>query len=260
MFHLEDILILENILECIDEPDEGRNNPGQIMTEAGKYFLEAAYEDRTLEQEGPESLIVNLRAFDCFSYVESCLALSLLIPTRRRTWNEFTALLTKIRYRGGILDGYASRLHYFSDWLHDNAQKGLLRDVTPDLKGQPYKKNISFMTKNPELYPPLSDAVIARQMAEVEKKLTDGESFFIPVSAFEQSEYRIKEGDIIGITTSDESLDVMHAGLALYQGEALHLLHASQQAGKVIISEETLGDYLRAKETRTGIMVGRLPA
>jgi hypothetical protein len=258
MYHLEDILILEHILESIPEPDEGSYNSGHLLVEVGKYFMEATYAGRTLEQEGPEELIINLRVYDCFTYVENCLALALFIPSRRQSWNDFTALLTKIRYRNGILNGYASRLHYFSDWLHDNVQKGYLRDVTNDLKGISCNKEINFMTKNPGLYPPLSDPAIVQEIEDVEKQMANHACHYVPVSEFDQREHRIKDGDIIGITSAEEGLDVMHAGLAIYQGEDLHLLHASQQEGRVVITEGTLGQYLRESDTRTGIMVGRL--
>jgi len=260
MHHLEDILIFQNILESIEEPDDGGGNPGRLLTEVGRYFLDAPYAGQILEQEGPESLIINLRAFDCFTYVENCLTISLMIPSRKRSWNDFTALLTRIRYRNGLLEGYASRLHYFSDWLMNNARKEILQHMTQDLGGISYIKNIDYMTKNPHLYPPLSDPAIARQIEEVEHELTDQPVYYIPTAAFDQQECRIKDGDIIGITSATAGLDVLHAGLAIRQGndDALHLLHASEQAGKVIISEETLGDYLRANEVRTGVMVGRI--
>lgn len=258
MYKLEDILILENILECIPEPEEGRYSPGHLIAEVGKFFLEAPYADKTLEGEGPEKLMVNLVAFDCFTFVENCLALSLLITSRRQSWNEYIALLTRIRYRDGVLNGYASRLHYYSDWLQDNVRKGLLQDVTKNLGGIHFAKDINYMTGHPDLYPPLSDPDIARQMAEAEKQLTSLSLYISPVSIFDDQEQKIREGDLIGITSATEGLDVMHAGLALYEGDSVHLLHASRQAGKVIISAEPLAHYLRENEARTGIMVGRI--
>jgi hypothetical protein len=78
------------------------------------------------------------------------------------------------------------------------------------------------------------------------------------VEQFDSEQRVIWEGDIIGITTSEEGLDVCHAGLAVRSGRSLHLLHASQETGKVSVSSETLGDYLRASDTRTGVMVGRI--
>jgi hypothetical protein len=260
MYRLEDILIVEHVLECVHDPAETEAHPGRLTAEVGKYFLGTPYTGGTLERKGAEELTANLQTFDCFTFVESCLALTLLILHRRRTWNDFTALLQKARYRDGKIDGYASRLHYFSDWLADNVRKGILRDMAPELGGVALKKGIRYMTGHAGAYPSLSDPETLRQMEEVEHGLTEQPPCFLPTATLEQREHRIQEGDILGITTEEEGLDVMHAGLAVYRGEALHLLHASQQAGKVLISEETLGEYLRSNAKRTGVLVGRIKA
>ncbi|MDD5170272.1 MAG: DUF1460 domain-containing protein, partial [Syntrophales bacterium] len=127
MVRLEDVLILQHVLECMAEREEERPSPGRLIVDVGEYFLEACYAAGTLDPEGPEALVTNLCAFDCFTFVENCLAITLLMRQRGRTWNDFTAMLTKIRYRHGELNGYASRLHYFSDWLKDNVGKGILK-------------------------------------------------------------------------------------------------------------------------------------
>jgi len=40
------------------------------------------------------------------------------------------AQLQLVRYRGGIIDGYPSRLHYTTDYWYDNERKGVLKVVT----------------------------------------------------------------------------------------------------------------------------------
>ena len=257
MQQLEDILIFQNILENIEEPEESVE-PGRLVAEVGRYFMEAAYACRPLEQEGPERLVVNLHCFDCFTFVENCLALALMIPTRKRSWNDFTDILTRIRYRGGIVNGYASRLHYFSEWLADNVKKGFLREVTCDIACLPYTKDIDFMTKHPDLYPPLADPATLGEIAEFESQMPCQDRFYVPAVQFGAQERNILEGDIIGITSATPGLDVQHAGIAVRRGRAVHLLHASEPAGQVVISTETLENYLLEDETRTGIMVGRI--
>jgi hypothetical protein len=104
------------------------------------------------------------------------------------------------------------------------------------------------------------DPAIARQMEAVEEGMRDRSVYHIPAADLRERAWGIKDGDIIGITALTADLDVLHAGLAVRQddGHTLHLLHASQQAGKVVVSTETLGDYIRAKDIRTGVMVGRI--
>ena len=68
----------------------------------------------------------------------------------------------------------------------------------------------------------------------------------------------IRNGDLIAITTAIKGLDVSHAGLAIFQKRTLHLLHASQTARKVVITEDTLYRYLQRRQSRLGIIVARL--
>ncbi len=112
----------------------------------------------TLESKGAEHLVVNLKEFDCFTFVENVTALVCLLTSPQHSFDAFRRILRKIRYRQGRVQGYPSRLHYFSDWIHDNQKKGFVRDVTRDLGGRPLKKAINFMTTHPELYPPLRNA------------------------------------------------------------------------------------------------------
>jgi len=69
---------------------------------------------------------------------------------------------------------------------------------------------------------------------------------------------KIQNGDLIAVTTDIEGLDVVHAGIAVKIKKSLHLLHASQRAGKVVISGETLYRYLAQRKSRQGIMVARI--
>ena len=88
-----------------------------------------------------ERLVVNLREFDCFTFVENVVALAWLLKSREKSFEGFRRLLRKIRYRNGRLQGYSSRLHYFSDWIHDNQKKGIVRDVTADNRGQTFQED-----------------------------------------------------------------------------------------------------------------------
>jgi len=70
-------------------------------------------------------------------------------------------------------------------------------------------------------------------------------------------EKRTENGDIIAVATDADGIDVSHAGIAVHGPRGLHLLHASSRAGKVVLSDITLYRYLRARRSRTGIIVGR---
>ena len=136
----EDREICEELLRSAWERGDRVKPLPEIVVETGQRFLGAPYEPATLEREGPEELVVNLRAFDCVTFVENAVVLAGLIRAGKTGFADYLAALERIRYRRGRLDGYASRLHYFTDWLYDNGRKGIVRDVTRAIGGVPFRK------------------------------------------------------------------------------------------------------------------------
>lgn len=128
---------------------------GDLLAGIALTFLDVPYKEATLEGSGRENLVVNFRQFDCFTFVESMLALARWFTSGKKSPREYLRQLKLIRYRGGIIDGYSSRLHYFTDWLCDNGKKKILADITGTLDGRSRRRKIDFMTKNIKLYPAL---------------------------------------------------------------------------------------------------------
>lgn len=228
------------------------------MLEIGSFFLGTPYANGVLETKGPERLAIHLRGFDCATFVENVVVLTRLVKSRENSFEAFQRLLLKIRYRHGVLQGYASRLHYFSDWIHDNQKKGIVKEVTAEIGGRPFRKTVTFMTAHPVLYPPLKDAATLRRMVSVERMISGRSLLFIPKKALRRLEKRIHDGDLIAITTNTEGLDVQHVGFAARVKHRIHLLHASSREGRVVLSQETLYRYLMQSTTRSGIMVARM--
>lgn len=253
-----DLKIFEELIGLLDKRKTREISPGQLMIEIGRFFLGTPYVAGTLETRGAEHLIVNLREFDCATFVENVVALTWHRESRKKSFEAFRRLLQKIRYRQGRLQGYSSRLHYFSDWICDNQKKGIVRDVTADIGGRPLTKAITFMTTNPDLYPPLKNGVNLRGMRSVERAISRRSLYFIPKKSLRRLEDRIRDGDLIAITTYTGGLDVQHVGLAARVRDRIHLLHASTKEEKVILSPETLYRYLMESRVRSGIMVARI--
>jgi len=254
----KDRRIFKELIRFLDKKKTLTAFPGEVMLEIGKFFLGTPYMDGILETKRTESLIINLSGFDCVTFIENAVALVWYLKSREKSFEAFRALLQKIRYRQGRLQGYSSRLHYFSDWIHDNQKKGIVRDVTAEIRGRPLRKVITFMTTHPDLYPPLRDSVNLRGMKSVERTISRRFQFFIPKKTLRRLEDRIREGDLIAVTTNREGLDVQHVGLAARVKNRIHLLHASSVEGKVILSPKTLYRYLMQSRTRSGIMVARI--
>jgi len=256
----QDRSIFEEVIRLSDQREVSEATPGQVVLKIGKFFLGAPYRVGLLETKGTEHLVVNLRGFDCVTFVENAVALAQCVRFRQNSFEPFRRLLQKIRYREGRLQGYPSRLHYFCDWIYDNQKKGIVRDVTAEIGGSPWRKTLAFMTTHPELYPPFRNTANLRRMKAIERTISRRSLFFIPKKALRRLEHRIREGDLVAITTNAEGLDVQHVGIAARLKNHIHLLNASSAEGKVVLSRQTLYRYLMERKARSGIMVVRILA
>jgi len=230
---------------------------GEVMVAVGASFIGTQYVANTLETPGDERLIVNLHGLDCVTFVENTLALSRCIAKGVHTFDEFKNELKFIRYRGGILNGYPSRLHYFSDWIDDNETKNVVRNISREIGGVLYDKNLTFMSTHPDSYKQLSNHRYMEKLIAIEADINRRQHYYIPKEHLPNIEQKIEPGDIIGITTSTEGLDITHTGMAIRTNGVLKYLHAPLSNGKVQISEQPLAEYLASHSGQTGIMVAR---
>ena len=229
---------------------------GDVIAEIGKQFLGKPYKSNTLDQQPDERLVTNLHSFDCVTFVENVLALSLCVKSNQLSFDAYRKELQAIRYRNGAINGYTSRLHYFSDWILDNQKKGIVEDITEKLGGKPYKKMINFMSSHRALYPKLAADSTFATLTTVEDSLNRRKTYFIPKSTIPKS--AIRNGDIIAITTSRKGLDISHVGIAVrVRDGSLHYMHAPNVKGVVKITEETLVEHLKKHSEQSGIMVLR---
>jgi hypothetical protein len=230
---------------------------GDLVIEIGQGFLHAPYKVGTLEAGGKEKLIVNFTQFDCFTFLEAVLALAKCAVHGRITVGEFRKKLRFIRYHHGIIIGYSSRLHYFTDWLRDNEQKKIVGDISRRLGGEPRRKKINYMTAHRSSYPVLKSENEFQKMLTVEKNISRKTFCVIRKDKVNQQKEKIKTGDIVAFVTEQEGLDVSHVGFALWREGNLYFLHASSKEGCVVISKKTLGTYLKQNKKITGIIVAR---
>ncbi len=236
-----------------------RKNPiHDVIIEIGKSFLGTPYKAKTLEVEGDERLVVNLRGFDCVTFLENVLVFARLVKKDDLDFSAYKSELQYVRYRKGIIDKYPSRLHYFSDWIYDNEQKDVVVNATELLGGLPYKKTINFMTTHRERYWQLSDDPYFEAMKKTEAELSRRRMYYIPQENVKTLQDGIRSGDILGITTKIEGLDIIHTGIA-YRKESggLYFLHAPNVGGKVRVTDKPLHQYLADNSNQTGVMVAR---
>ena len=232
----------------------------EVIIEIGKSFLKTEYVAHTLEKEGDEQLVINLTGLDCTTFLETSLTFARCIKKGQTSFEDYQNELTFIRYRDGKLNKYPSRLHYFSDWIYNNQQKGIVKDITEEIGGKQIKFNVDFMSENPKYYTQLKDnpefiPFISKQEDEINSR----QYYYIPENDIEKIESKIQSGDLIALTTSDKGLDIGHVGLAIkMENGRIHFLHAPLAGSKVQITETPLSDYAKKIKKHTGIIVLRV--
>lgn len=231
----------------------------EIIVEIGKSFIGTDYVAHTLEKGDKESVVINLEGLDCYTFFESTLALSLCIKSRQTTFNDYLKQIENLRYRGGKMKDYPSRLHYFSDWLYDVDKRGIGKNITKEIGGELIKKKINFMSTHVDSYKRLKEnPKFVSEIAETEKEITKRDYYWIPQPKIASVEEKINSGDIIGITTSVEGLDIAHTGIAVRMDDGrIHFMHAPIVGTKVQITEKPLADYIAGNKKQNGIMVFR---
>jgi hypothetical protein len=230
---------------------------GEVVARVGSWFVGAPYTPSTLEAPGPEGLVVNLREFDCVTYVESMLALGRVIRARQTNFDDFRNALRSIRYRDGRLAEYPSRLHYFSEWISDNTRKRIVEDHTRLLGGIVDPEPIDFMTQHRASYRQLAEQRFFDAVRALETELNRRPRYMIPEASIEDVAARIRNGDVIAATSSIKGLDVAHTGLAFWKDGRLHLMHAPLIGDSVEISENPLAERVIFIQRQDGIMVAR---
>ncbi|MDL2278139.1 DUF1460 domain-containing protein [Parabacteroides sp. OttesenSCG-928-G07] len=250
----EDKAIFERFISAMES--KRALSTEDLILETARFFLDTPYLGGTLEQE-PEGLVVNLRAFDCSTFVDNVYALTRTLKGDARSFEAYCNHLRQLRYREGQIGDYTDRLHYTSDWIYENQRKGLVKDVTAAIGGEPYPLRLDFMSTHPESYKQLNGFPerIAR-IQEIEKEINARSYYYIPEADINRLSAGMRNGDMVCFVTTINGLDHSHVGLIYWQGEKLTFIHASS-SGKVIINEEPLSRYVERIKSNSGVMIVR---
>ena len=222
-----------------------------------KQMLGVPYVAGTLDGNEEEQLVIRTDALDCTTFVETVLALCIADKRGERSFAGFKKALTDVRYRDGVLDGYVSRLHYFSDWIRNNEQMGFVKECTSETScAQPQELWLNFMTAHVDSYQSMKkNPALVEVMAAQEKHWQGTIVSYIPKEKLNlpPEELKIKDGDILAMVTNIKGLDIVHVGFAFWKDNHLHLLHASSSAKKVIEDPKT--QYESSGKTKAHIGV-----
>lgn len=165
--------------------------------------------------ETPEVFTASLERFDCVTYLETVLALSL-----SSTPSGFAGWLRLLRYDRGRVE-WALRNHYMTGWIGGAVRLGAVRRVPSRGLSVP---RFRLLDAVPGLPPRRA------RFSCVPKRKVPG--------------LRLATGDLVFFASTRAHLDVFHCGLLVADGGALRLRHAARSRGGVV--EQDLGEFLRS--------------
>ena len=240
--------------------NSGITDANALVEFYARLLLGTPYVAHMLEGD-EEMLTINIHELDCLTFIESLYALTRATLNHRYSWRDYAANIENIRYRGGEMGDYSSRIHYISEWIIDNHVRGNLVEVTPDLPHVDYMvKNIDYMTHHTSSYRQLkNDSAMVEKIRRYE--LRNHRFPYLKRSWLNDKAVKaaLRSGDFVTLVTNIEGLDVSHNGIIIVdeKGEP-YLLDASMSGGKVMLEDKPLFKFLERSKTNIGIRVFRI--
>lgn len=229
----------------------------EIIQAIAEQFLGTKYKANLLDRSNEEKLVVSLEQLDCVLFVETVLAIARGVAVKDYSYQTFVKHLQNQRYRNGELQGYCSRLHYFSDWISDNQNRVNVENISLNLGGISQSKSLNFMSRNRNRYPLMvNNDANYDCMIKVESNLAGVTVNYIPTHRISRIYSQLQPGDIIGVATNISGLDFTHTGLVYRHANGnIGFIHASP-AGTVTTARD-LKRYVRNVKNSIGIVVVR---
>jgi hypothetical protein len=236
-----------------------RETFGAYLTRAA-FFQHGVGYDSIQTPSVPEKLRIELSRFECVTFIESSLAVARCGFRGEPTASCFEGEVVASRYRGGVLTDYASRLHYFDDWIADNEARKRLRNLTPELGGEPLTRryfHISSRVLPASGVPKDSLAALTREVAAIESRLSGIPHLVLSRESAPRVLDRLEDGDLVAFVRERSGLLIHHAGF-VYRGRGQpRLLHASSYHQRVVLTSEDVSSYLLRRPERLGMVVAR---
>lgn len=252
-----DVARFEKVIRYAKQQNLHDRPLGEIIEAIADNFLGKPYTEGLLDKSGEEKLVITLKSFDCVLFVETVLAISRGIGVKDYDYQNFVDRLESQRYLDGKMNGYCSRLHYFSAWIDDNHKRQTVENITTKLGGVPMDKKLNFMTQHRSSYPQMANNESTYQcIAGVEAELAKVSVNYLPTNRIKSAYSQLKPGDIVAVATDIKGLDVTHTGFVYRTADGnIGLIHASP-AGEVTVARD-LHRYISRVESAIGIVVAR---
>ncbi len=216
------------------------------LTRIGLQFLGKPYRANALSSSNPEELVADLSSFDCVTFIENSLALAHSAGVD----SVYQKALVHFRYAGDSVQ-YEKRYHYFSDAMRSLGYPLLgTRDML-----QNFPKSFSF----------LSNYLASKQPGQInlsllrsrEYQLTQNEFYYTPNAIIDRLLPLLKSGDLVGLVSKNPAIDFLHTGMIFRKDGKVYLLHASQEYKRVMVSQQTLVEYVKTHRQFIGLSAFR---
>ncbi len=256
----KDRIEYQRLMQLFGDRQLSKSSFSEVLQAVADQFIGASYRERLLDKGDTEKLFVSFTEFDCVLFVETVLAFSRNLLAANPSYEKFAQNIQEVRYADGKLDGYCSRLHYFSEWIRDNQKRGIVSDRTQELGGIPLRKSLNFMTSHWQKYPRLKNSeanyqCILAMEKRMELEMRSQPLRYIPSHQIHSIYPSLKSGDIIAVVTDIKGLDTTHTGLVYLTPKNTSFIHASP-SGHVKIAPD-LQRYVERVDHAIGIMVAR---
>ncbi len=251
----------EAALQTALSHSEATDSVGPVVQAVGHHFRGRTYRTGTLDAPTTETLVARFDGFDCVTFIETALALARGAQASDTTYAGFARRLAEQRYRDGGPVGYCGRLHYFTEWITNNAKRGHVRRLGAELEGRPLRDTLDFMSTHRSAYDRFAtDDSLFACIQEMETRLRAKQRRdpvrYVPQDSIRAVYDQLRGGDIVALVSSIDGLDVAHTGLVYaYSDGGRGLLHASLSDG-VTVSPD-LQRYVQTIDRQIGMVVTR---
>jgi hypothetical protein len=216
------------------------------LTRVGLQFIGKPYRANALSSSNPEELVADLTSFDCVTFIENSLALVHAAGDE----SGYRTALVHFRYAGDSVQ-YEKRYHYFSDAMRQ--------------LGYPLLGTQDMLQKLPKSFSFLSNYLASKKHGQInlallrsrESELAKSDFYFTPNALVDRLLPLLESGDLVGLVSKNPAIDFLHTGMVYRKDGKVYLLHASQEFKRVMVSKQTLGDYLKMHRQFIGVSAFR---
>lgn len=235
---------------------------GELIGKIAMELKGTPYVGFTLEvSPNQEFCVINLKGLDCVTFFEDSLCMARMLKKGKSSPEDLIKEVQFTRYRGGKMGDFTTRLHYTTDWFVDNAEKGVVKILAPELPGaEPFTQKVGIMSEHPENYRQLkAHPELIPVIRHYEEIINARQLKYLPMAKLKDDEHLLATGDIVGVCTTAPGIDIAHTGLCIKDEQGVvHFMDASSSRRNMKVTfEREISMCLNWSSRLTGVMFAR---